>query len=44
LVIVTEQAGLKFVILQSGIYVTTPAEAEKIEKEQQKRPRDGAAA
>ncbi len=42
LTVLTEQAGLRFVTLESGIFVTLPEEAKSIEDRQKKRPRPAA--
>jgi hypothetical protein len=39
LTVLTEQAGLRFVTLESGIFVTLPEEAKSIEERQKKRTR-----
>jgi hypothetical protein len=37
LIVLTEQAGLRFVTLESGIFVTSPEDAKNIEERQKKR-------
>jgi type II secretory pathway component GspD/PulD (secretin) len=39
LIVLTEQAGLRFVTLQSGIFVTSPADAKCLEERQKDRPK-----
>jgi hypothetical protein len=34
--VLTEQAGLRYEVLQSGVFVTLPAEAKRVEKEKKK--------